>query len=89
VKIAYIFQPGRLQRFDDALVGNAATEFFYGALELRARGHDVSCYELGNLAVKSTFNHLFLELVYRAGASQSFSASLPADNEPCSDSSSF
>jgi glycosyltransferase involved in cell wall biosynthesis len=67
VKIAYIFQPGRLQRFDDALVGNAATEFFYGALELRARGHDVSCYELGNLAVKSTFNHLFLELVYRAG----------------------
>lgn len=67
MKIAYIFHPGRLQRFDEASAGNAATEFFYGALELRARGHDVSCYELGRLAGKSTFDHLFLGLIYKAG----------------------
>jgi glycosyltransferase involved in cell wall biosynthesis len=67
MKIAYIFQPGRLQRFDEALAGNAATEFFYGALELRARGHDVSCYELGDSAGKLTLDHLFLELMNRIG----------------------
>jgi glycosyltransferase involved in cell wall biosynthesis len=67
MKIAYIFQPGRLQRFNEALAGSAATEFFYGALELRARGHDVSCYELGDTAGKLTFNHLFLELMNRVG----------------------
>lgn len=67
MKIAYVFHPGRLQRFDEASAGNAATEFFYGALELRARGHDVSCYELVDLAGKSAFDHLFLELMYKAG----------------------
>jgi len=67
VKIAYVFHPGRLQRFDEASAGNAATEFFYGALELRARGHDVSCYELGELAGRSTFDHFSLELIYKAG----------------------
>jgi glycosyltransferase involved in cell wall biosynthesis len=67
MKIAYILQPGRLQRFDEASAGNAATEFFYGALELRARGHDVSCYELGDSAGKLTFDHLFLELMNRVG----------------------
>lgn len=67
MKIAYIFHPGRLQRFDEASAGNAATEFFYGALELQARGHDVTCYELGDLAGKLMFDHYFLELIYKAG----------------------
>jgi glycosyltransferase involved in cell wall biosynthesis len=66
MKIAYIFHPGRLQRFDEALAGHAATEFFYGALELRARGHDVTCYELGDLTGKLTFDHLFLGLMNQA-----------------------
>lgn len=67
MKIAYIFHPGRLQRLEEASSGNAATEFFYGALELRARGHDVSCYELGDSAGKLTYDHLFLALMNRAG----------------------
>lgn len=67
MKIAYIFHPGRLQRFEDASTGNAATEFFYGALDLRARGHDVSCYELGGLAANAIFTHCFLELMSKAG----------------------
>lgn len=67
MKIAYIFHPGRLQRLDKASTGDAATEFFYGALELRARGHDVSCYELGDSAGKLTFDHLFLALMNYAG----------------------
>jgi glycosyltransferase involved in cell wall biosynthesis len=66
MKIAYIFQPGRLQRINEASAGNAATEFFYGALELRTRGHDVSCYELGDFAGKLTFTHLFLGLMNQA-----------------------
>ena len=67
MKIAYIFHPGRLKRFDEASAGNAATEFFYGALELRARGHDISCYELGDLAGKLTIDQFFLQLMYKAG----------------------
>jgi glycosyltransferase involved in cell wall biosynthesis len=66
MKIAYIFHPGRLQRFDEASAGNAATEFFYGALELRSRGHDVSCYELGDLTGKLTLDHLFWGLMRQA-----------------------
>lgn len=67
MKIAYVFHPGRLQRITEASTGNAATEFLYGALELRARGHHVSCYELGNLTGSSTFIHFFLEFMYKAG----------------------
>jgi len=67
MKIAYIFHPGRLQRLDEASAGNAATEFFYGALELRAKGHDVSCYELADLGKKFTIDQFFLGLMYRAG----------------------
>jgi len=67
LKIAYIFHPGRLQRFEEASSGNAASEFFYGALELRARGHDVSCYELGDFVGKATVDQLFLGLIYKAG----------------------
>ena len=67
MKIAYIYHPGRLQRLEAASSGNAATEFFYGALELRARGHDVSCYELGDPAGKLTYEQLFLKLMNRVG----------------------
>ena len=67
MKIAYIFHPGRLQRVDEASIGIAATEFFYGALELRARGHDVSCYELVDLAGELTIDQFFLGLMYKVG----------------------
>ena len=45
MKIAYFFHPGRLQRLDQACAGNAPTEFFYGAIELAARGHDIRILE--------------------------------------------
>lgn len=67
MKIAYIFHPGRLQRADKASAGEAATEFFYGALELRARGYDVSCYELRGIAEKSLIKDLLLGLINRVG----------------------
>lgn len=45
MKIAYIFNSGRLQRLDQALAGDAPTEFFYGAIELVARGLDIRFLE--------------------------------------------
>ena len=45
MKLAYIYHPGRLQRLDHALTGHAPTEFFYGAIELAARGLDIRFLE--------------------------------------------
>jgi glycosyltransferase involved in cell wall biosynthesis len=60
MKIAFVYVQGRLARLADARAGRSAREFFYGALELQDRGHDVSLYEVdvepyapaGSLAVE-------------------------------------
>ena len=47
MKIAFIYAKGREQRYVATVNGHAATEFFYGALELAASGHIITRYELG------------------------------------------
>ena len=48
MKIAFIYAKGREQRYATTVKGHAATEFFYGALELEASGHVITRYELGH-----------------------------------------
>ena len=47
MNIAFVYAQGRIDRYDKTLQGGAATEFFYGAVEMEMRGQDVSLYELG------------------------------------------
>lgn len=53
MKIAVVYREGRLRRVSRARSGECATEFFYGALELERRGHEVSLHELGYEAAPS------------------------------------
>ncbi len=48
MNIAFIYAKGRIDRYDKTKQENAATEFFYGALQMEQKGHQVSIYELGN-----------------------------------------
>ncbi len=41
MRIVYLYLPGRLARLPDLRAGRIPTEFFYGAPELEAQGHDV------------------------------------------------
>jgi len=41
MRIVYLYLPGRLARLPDLRTGSIPTEFFYGAPELEAQGHDV------------------------------------------------
>jgi len=43
--IGFVFNPGRLDRLDACRRGNAPSEFFYGAIELAARGLDIRFLE--------------------------------------------
>lgn len=45
MKIAFVYEGGRLCRLASALRGEAPTEFFYGAIELARRGHEVGHFE--------------------------------------------
>ncbi|MCG6871817.1 MAG: glycosyltransferase [Gammaproteobacteria bacterium] len=46
MKIAFVYMPGRRHRLAAARAGSAASEFFYGALQLEAAGHDVTIHEI-------------------------------------------
>jgi glycosyltransferase involved in cell wall biosynthesis len=46
VKIAFVHYPGRLARVEAARMGEAPTEFLFGAIELEREGHEVSHYEV-------------------------------------------
>ena len=43
--IGFVFNPGRLDRLDACRRGEAPSEFFYGAIELAARGFDIRFLE--------------------------------------------
>ncbi len=45
MRIAYLYLPHRIERLPLVCSGKCPTEFFYGAVELRQRGHDVGVFE--------------------------------------------
>lgn len=76
MKIAFVYLPGRLQRLDASTDGILTslgsrqyqpTEFFYGAFELRDRGHAVGLFEAVERPRRSTVKFLaekFLKMKY-------------------------
>lgn len=64
MKIAFIYAKGRGQRYSETVQGCAATEFFYGAVELEKRGHIVTYLELGHGGITKLW-HKFAEQLYR------------------------
>ena len=48
MNIAFIYAKGRADRYAETVKGRAASEFFYGALELDNSGHKITYYELGH-----------------------------------------
>ncbi len=46
MKIAYVFEEGRLNRHERTRVGHLGSEFFYGSIQMAANGHDVALLEL-------------------------------------------
>lgn len=46
MKIAFIYAKGRLKKLDDVKSGIAASEFFYGGIELKEKAHEVDYYEV-------------------------------------------
>lgn len=46
MKIAFVYAKGRLRRFEKVKIGHAASEFFYGAIQLGQRGHQVDIIEV-------------------------------------------
>lgn len=47
MKVAYLFGKGREIRHDRTKTGHSASEFFYGSIQLRKKGHYVGLFELG------------------------------------------
>jgi len=46
MRIAFVYLPGRLSIVDQARSGKVPTDFFYGAVEMEKRGHEVGYFEL-------------------------------------------
>jgi glycosyltransferase involved in cell wall biosynthesis len=46
MRIAFLFVGGRIDRLERVARGKAMADFFHGALELRAKGHEVGLFEL-------------------------------------------
>jgi glycosyltransferase involved in cell wall biosynthesis len=64
MNIAFVYAKGRVERYDKTLQGCAATEFFYGALELERLGHSITRYELGH-GTTTKYWHKIAERLYR------------------------
>lgn len=64
MNIAFVYAKGRIDRYDKTLRGCAATEFYYGAMEMQQQGHAVTQYEIGDGEV-TKFWHRVAELLYR------------------------
>jgi len=64
MNIAFVYAKGRKARYNDAVNGDAATEFFYGALELEKKGHTITQFELGHGGITKLW-HKIAELLYR------------------------
>lgn len=50
MKLAFVYVRGRMERLAAVKAGLAPSEFFYGALELEERGHEVTFLEVGERA---------------------------------------
>jgi glycosyltransferase involved in cell wall biosynthesis len=63
MKIAFLFTQGRISRLQEVWEGKAASEFFYGAIELQHRGHEIEYYEIKNeprsSLTQKAIDHLF------------------------------
>jgi glycosyltransferase involved in cell wall biosynthesis len=46
LRIAFLYLKGRTSRLADVESGKAPTEFFYGAIEMARRGHEIAYYEI-------------------------------------------
>ena len=64
MNIAFVYANGRAERYAETVQGLAATEFFYGAVELEKRGHSIKHYEIGNGEI-TAFWHKIAEQLYR------------------------
>ncbi len=64
MKIAFIYVSGRFARIADARAGLAGREFFYGALELQDRGHDVQLFEV-DISSEAPPGSSLIELLYK------------------------
>ncbi|MDB6156003.1 MAG: glycosyl transferase group 1 [Chthoniobacteraceae bacterium] len=45
MRIAFVYTPGRRARYNSVVTGEVPTEFFYGAVELAAAGHEIERFE--------------------------------------------
>lgn len=64
MRIAFVYVKGRLDRLAETRVGNAAREFFYGALELQERGHDVLLFEV-DIGPEAPAGAMAIEALYK------------------------
>ena len=64
MNLAFVYAQGRLSRYAKTVEGAAATEFFYGGVELEHKGHTVTKFEVGNGTVDKPWKHI-AELLYR------------------------
>jgi glycosyltransferase involved in cell wall biosynthesis len=63
MKIAFLYTKGRIPRLQEVWEGKAASEFFYGAIELQHRGHEIEYCEIKNeprsSLTQKAIDHLF------------------------------
>jgi glycosyltransferase involved in cell wall biosynthesis len=64
MKIAFVYVGGRLARLADTRAGQAAREFFYGALELEECGHEVSLHEV-DIGPDAPTGSVLVETLYK------------------------
>jgi glycosyltransferase involved in cell wall biosynthesis len=65
VRIAFVYVVGRVSRLETTQIGRSAREFFYGALELKERGHEVVLHEVDDGPVAKGGARI-VDLLYRA-----------------------
>ena len=58
MKIAFIYAKGRLSRINRVTAVHAASEFFYGSLQLMKKGHEVRMFEVDEQAPPSWLQRL-------------------------------
>jgi len=64
MKIAFVYVKGRLARLADTRAGQAAREFYYGAMELQERGHEVQLYEV-DVGSDAPSGSMSVEMLYK------------------------
>lgn len=62
--IAFVYAGGRAIHRESVITGGAPSEFFYGAVQLESRGHNVLMHEVGRKAAARFGEHL-AEALYR------------------------